>query len=236
MIVIAGNEPFTQGPVAYADAIGRAVDLDITVTTIHCGDRDSGINGSWHSGASIGNGYYHTINHNQAVIDPDTPYDQLISELNNELNTTYISYGIDGKKSLANQRLQDGNALGLSNAAFNSRASVKLSGNYNNRGWDLVDASKEKDFNIGDINRQHLDKRLQDLSDEDLNLEIIAMHNNRQRIQKELMQVVKLRQEWITNYRQTKQKNTASETLGAAIRESLVQLAARKGFRPVAAE
>ena len=36
-IFIAGNEPFTQGPVAYAQACKAAIEKGIIINTIHCG-------------------------------------------------------------------------------------------------------------------------------------------------------------------------------------------------------
>ena len=37
-IFIAGNEPFTQGPVDYKQACGYAIQNGVIVNTIHCGD------------------------------------------------------------------------------------------------------------------------------------------------------------------------------------------------------
>ena len=36
-IFIAGNEPFTQGPVNYAESCKAAITKGIIVNTIHCG-------------------------------------------------------------------------------------------------------------------------------------------------------------------------------------------------------
>ena len=45
LIYIAGNEPFTQGPVNYAVAVKNAIEHGIVVNTIHAGDEASGIAG-----------------------------------------------------------------------------------------------------------------------------------------------------------------------------------------------
>lgn len=52
-IFIAGNEPFTQGPVNYADACKAAIARGIIVNTIHCGSEAEGVNGKWRDGAEL---------------------------------------------------------------------------------------------------------------------------------------------------------------------------------------
>ena len=53
MIFIAGNEPFTQGPVDYRTACKAAIKKGIMVNTIHCGQ---GIPNGWLEGASLADG------------------------------------------------------------------------------------------------------------------------------------------------------------------------------------
>ena len=42
VIFIAGNEPFTQGPVNFRKASARARARGVVVNTIHCGSREEG--------------------------------------------------------------------------------------------------------------------------------------------------------------------------------------------------
>lgn len=54
LVFIAGNEPFNQGNVPYAESIARGLAKGITVNTIHCGnagDRDTAL---WKDGAKKG--------------------------------------------------------------------------------------------------------------------------------------------------------------------------------------
>ena len=71
-IFIAGNEPFTQGPVDYRKSCKAAADGGITVSTIHCGTLDEGIRGEWQNGAKLADGSYMSIDQNQAVADIPT--------------------------------------------------------------------------------------------------------------------------------------------------------------------
>lgn len=91
-IFIAGNEPFTQGPVHYADACKAAITKGIIVNTIHCGDQATGINTKWQDGALLADGSYMVIDQNRAVVSIEAPQDKEIARLGVELNKTYLAY------------------------------------------------------------------------------------------------------------------------------------------------
>src|SRR6478609_9391336 len=63
-VFIAGNEPFTQGPVEYQSACKAAITKGIIVNTIHCGSDADGVNGKWKDGAALADGKYLLIDHN----------------------------------------------------------------------------------------------------------------------------------------------------------------------------
>ena len=67
VIFIAGNEPFTQGPVAPAEACKLAAGKGIIVNTIHCGPDAEGISGGWKNGALLADGSYMVIDQNSAA-------------------------------------------------------------------------------------------------------------------------------------------------------------------------
>src|SRR6185295_20300346 len=58
VIFIAGNEPFTQGPVKYTEACNAAITRGIIVNTIHCGNEVVGVNTRWKDGAELAEGKY----------------------------------------------------------------------------------------------------------------------------------------------------------------------------------
>jgi hypothetical protein len=96
VIFIAGNEPFTQGTVNYADACKAAIEKGIVVNTIHCGSEAEGIRGKWNDGALLAEGSYMWIDHNRAIVQFKAPQDEEIAKLSVELNATYIPYGERG--------------------------------------------------------------------------------------------------------------------------------------------
>ena len=152
-IFIAGNEPFTQGPVNYRDALTLARQHGIAVNTIHAGDHQVGIETGWQSGAQLAGGDYMSIDANQRTVHIIAPQDKRIAELNNQLNSTYVPYGVHGAKKSSRQMAEDEKSANISAGLLAKRARSKSSSFYNNTSWDLVDAIKE-----GKVDEEQLNK------------------------------------------------------------------------------
>ncbi len=142
IVFIAGNEPFTQGPVNYRDAVKQAIGKGIIVNTVFCGNEREGIATGWRDGALLADGRYTFIDSSRQVAAVVAPQDAELARLNEELNATYVGYGARGKKAKARQVMQDKNAEGAGQGAAVQRAVAKSSSNYRNDDWDLVDAAK----------------------------------------------------------------------------------------------
>ncbi|MBM4396013.1 MAG: VWA domain-containing protein [Deltaproteobacteria bacterium] len=140
MVFIAGNEPFTQGPVDFRAAVGRAAAKGIVVNTIHCGSYDEGERTGWGEGARLAGGQYAHIDQNARVAHVAAPQDAEIARLGAELSGTYVAFGKAGKEKKARQEAQDRNAEAAAPAAALSRTAFKASGAYGAGDWDLVDA------------------------------------------------------------------------------------------------
>lgn len=160
LIFIAGNEPFTQGPISYKDAATMAVNKAVTVNTIFCGDYGQGISSYWKDGADLAHGDYMAINHNHATTYVASPYDDKILELNKKLNQTYVAYGSAGSQKMKLQSEQDANAEEYSNANAVSRTVSKSSHLYQNDAWDLVDAQRNKSFKYENLKDSDLPTEL----------------------------------------------------------------------------
>ena len=165
-IFIAGNEPFTQGPVKYTVACKAAITKGIVVNTIHCGSEAEGVAGMWKDAASLSDGRFLLINHNAEVAAIPAPQDKAIAELNSKLNTTYVAYGALGGDGKARQSVQDANAASAPGGAevLAKRALSKASANYSNSTWDLVDRAKEKDFDFAKIKAEELPEEMRKLN------------------------------------------------------------------------
>ena len=231
-IFIAGNEPFTQGPVDYKGACKNAIAKGITVSTIFCGDERQGINGKWQDGAVVADGTFMNIDQNQAVVVVDAPQDKKIAELNEKLNTTYIAFGSaeKQKEALTNQTVQDSNAAKLNTYAFAGRAMAKASNLYVCR-WDLVDACRLGEVKLTELKKEDLPKELQKLTTEELEKHVADKQKEREKIQEEIKELAKKRAEYIAEeQKKLAAANPGANTLDAAVIQSVREQAQRKNY------
>ncbi len=215
LIFIAGNEPFTQGPVSYKDAATDALEKDITINTIFCGDYRQGINTMWKHGADITHGEYSAIDHNRETVHIVTPYDDIILQLNHKLNNTYIHYGSHGAQKRKLQAEQDSNAESYSPANAVSRTVSKSSGFYKNRSWDLVDAVEDESFEIEEVAEEQLPEELRKKSKSELKRYIAEKSEARKDIQQEIQELNKKRVEYIKSNRKKDDTNLEAALLNA---------------------
>lgn len=227
LIFIAGNEPFDQGKLDYKDAATNAKEKDVIVNTIFCGNYKQGINTDWKRGATLTGGEYIAIDHNRQVVHIDTPYDDVIIKLNSKLNKTYISYGALGSVKLEKQLAQDNNAYELEGAVAVKRAVSKSSRLYNNRKWDLVDASEEDTFDISMVDKDELPKELKGKSAAEIAVHIAEKKAERTKVQKEIQEANAKREAYIAKNRKESEKGE----LENAMMEAIKKQAAKKDYR-----
>lgn len=227
LIYIAGNEGFDQGFQAYQEACAKAVNNNVIVNTIFCGERYVGINQLWQDGAMLGKGNYSNINSNQRTVHYNTPYDDQISALNRKLNGTYISYNHAGNVKKEKQVAEDMKAEAQGSAYASKRYLSKGSKVYKNSSWDLVDASKEKEFSLQQIENEALPDSLQNLDEGQLKIKIEELSAERKKLKAELSDMNIKRSQYISSIKDsTGQENP----LEKAIIEGLRKQASLKGF------
>ncbi|RYD20598.1 MAG: VWA domain-containing protein [Verrucomicrobiaceae bacterium] len=229
-IFIAGNEPFTQGPVDPRQACKDALAKHIVVNTIHCGTRDEGIAGSWHDGAALAEGKFMIIDQDKAVAHIDAPQDKRISDLSQQLNKTYIGYGKTWAASAANQSAADKDATANAKAGAEvSRAVTKASANYNNGGWDLVDATREKKVDLAKLPVAELPAELRDLKPEERAAYVEKAARDRAAIQTEILELNKQREAHVAAELK-KQATAGAQTLDEALVETTRSQATALGY------
>ena len=156
MIFIAGNEGFNQGSVPFSSSIAQAIEKDVTVNTIFCGDWNTGTQLRWKEGAVLGKGEYMNLDHNQKSTYVATPYDDEILEWNKKLNNTYVYYGRQGEDKKMAQVQMDEMVQEASIQANVKRSVAKSSSNYRNSTWDLVDAMEDEEAREGFFKSENL--------------------------------------------------------------------------------
>lgn len=143
VVFIAGNEPFTQGPVDYRGVCRDAAERGIIVNTVFCGDSHEGAGTGWANGAALGGGRYLCIDQDQKQVYVPAPQDDEIRRLNEQLNQTYLPYGGGGGRNYERQSAQDSACAGASAESAVQRTLAKSDASvYNNASWDLGDAVK----------------------------------------------------------------------------------------------
>ena len=226
-VFVAGNEPFTQGPVSAVEACRAAMGKGIVVNTIHCGSSQEGVNGGWQQGAMLAEGSYLCIDQDKAVAHIPAPQDGEIVRLSGELNKTYLGYGKQREEKLLNQSLQDSNAAAAAPSAPVDRALTKVSANYDNRRWDLVDAVTKDKIKPGSVKKEDLPEALRALNEADLNAHVAKLAAERTAVQEKIRVLNEARETFLS---QQRKEAGGAETLDTAVAKTIRSQAAKVGF------
>jgi hypothetical protein len=227
MIVIAGNEPFSQGQTDYRDSCREAIERGIIVNTIFCGGYQEGLQSGWKAGADLADGQYLAIDANQTPPPITAPQDVEIARLSDEMNRTYIAYGKDGAGGKARQKEQDLNAAGVSGEVMAQRAAAKSAPQYSNPAWDLVDARKAGAVKLEEMAEAELPLEMKGMSAQQKNDYVAALQGRRETLQKKIAGLHEERERFVKNKRQNQ---AAASTLDAAIIQALRDQATGKNF------
>ncbi len=229
-IFIAGNEPFTQGRVDAHSASKEALTKGIIINTIHCGNRQQGIDGAWHDGAALGGGDFLVIDQDKVVAHIDAPQDKRIGELSLKLNETYLGWGARREVAAEMQKKADSDAAAnAEKGALLQRAITKSSSNYSNAGWDLCDAVREKQVDITKLKDEELPENLRGKTPEELSKAIAEATAKRAEIQEEIKTLNSQREAHIADELK-KQAASGDKSLDQAMIEATRQQASKVGY------
>lgn len=228
-IFIAGNEPFTQGPIAFSHAISAARSKGITVNTIFAGNYQEGLSTGWQQGALLAGGDYMSIDHNHQVSQIATPQDHRITDLNTKLNQTYIPYGHKGQAAAKRQQEQDANSHNLSPATLVQRTKSKASAAYKNSNWDLVDAMKEGEVEVDKLDTKALPAPMKGMSTQEKITYIEEKAEARAALKKEIVQLNQQREAYIRK-EQAKTKKSEAKTISDALSSAIRKEGEKKQF------
>ncbi len=231
LIFIAGNEPFTQGDVPYAESIADGVRKKIRINTIHCGTYQEGVDGKWRDGATLGRGNYNVIDQSEDVRHIVTPFDDEISKLGVEVNTTYLAFGAEGEVAQKRQLEVDSKtATALPDEAARGaslqRSMAKNSANYRNSHWDLVDALKDGKVKLEEMKKEDMPKQLQGLTVVEQAKKVEELRTRRIEINKRVAELSVQREQFLREQK----KGGKDATLGAALLEAIDKQAKEEGW------
>jgi hypothetical protein len=228
-IFIAGNEPFTQGPIDYSQSCRAAIEKGIVINTIHCGNHGTGISTKWQHGALMAEGKYMVIDQDRAVVHFDAPQDKEIARLGEELNKTYVAFGAYGAESQGRQQAQDRNAAAFSNAGSSvQRALTKANANYRNSAWDLVDACKEGKLQIETVKEAELPAEMQKMTVDQRKKHIETQFAERENLRNRINRLNAERSKFVAE--KTKQ-HAVTNTLDVVMTSAIREQAAKRNYK-----
>ena len=229
LIFIAGNEPFTQGPVNYRDACKAAIGKGVIVNTIHCGGDREGVQGKWKDGALLADGTYACINQNRAIVHIEAPQDAEIARLGADLNSTYIAFGTGAAEGRTRQAQQDANAASIAASVSVQRHVSKASAQYRNAGWDLVDALSTAAVSLEEVKDEDLPEEMQGMTLDEKKAFVEARGAQRAEIQARIQQLDQERRKYVAEQRKVLD-HPGENTLDQAIITAVRTQAADRGF------
>jgi hypothetical protein len=232
VIYVVGNETARQGPEQfdYSKTAPAAIAKDIVVNAIYCGNTDyQNATPTWMEIARLADGQYMEIAGEGGGIVLATPFDPELATLNARLNATYLGYGARAETGAANQLAQDSNAAGLGGAVLAERAMAKSAAQYQNAGWDLVDAVKQADFDFAKLKDEELPKELRDLPADQRRAFVDAKARERDDVRKQIQDLATQRNAFVAEEIK-KQGLKGDAAFEEAVKKSIVQQAEKKGF------
>ena len=219
VIFIAGNESFLQGNVSYITACKKAQEKAVIVNTIYCGSRDMGIKENWNLGGECGNGSYTNIDQNAKEEYIPSPYDNMITSLNEKINKTYVYYGEDGEEGYIGMRRFDTIPVHDANdiSKIMQYKVVKADGRFRNDGrWDLVTAYEKDSTGRLKYDKNTLADSLKNKSTEEINKIIKAKAGERNQIRSQMSETARKRDRYIDSVKSRRDK-AAPQTLESEI-------------------
>jgi von Willebrand factor type A domain len=231
LIFVCGNEPVDQDKeVHLKDVAQLAKEKGVVINTIYCNWNRPGEEAGWKQFSADANGKYAMIEHNQRVVQIETPYDKDLLKLNGQLNDTYVAYGRTGEAKKENQAAQDKNAAAAGGASAASRVATKGGALYRNSDWCLVcRAMEQKDFDITKIPENELPEEMKKMKPEERKAFIEKKIAERKKVQDEIAEVGAKRAKYLAE-ESKKNASAADKQLDTALKAIIRDQAADKGI------
>jgi len=229
-IFIAGNEPFTQGPVDFHASCRAAIERGIIVNTIFCGPNAEGTQTGWKDGAVLADGRFMSIDQDLKVVEIPAPQDSEIARLGVDLNKTYLPFGKMGQAGQARQCAQDVNAGAVSPSVLVSRSISKGNAFYCNDSWDLVDAIKNGKCKLDEVKDEDLPPDLRKLDKAGRKVKVDEAARQREQIQAKILKLNNEREHYLAGERK-KRQGAREDSLDRAIVKAIRDQATRHNFK-----
>lgn len=230
ILVLAGNESANQDPELNVFATAKStIARGIIINTLYCGPPTSPEASDWRMIANSADGQFAAIDQNAGLVVVSTPFDKKLAELSGAVNTTYIAYGKGGYAGQQRQMAADSLSYSMGASNFASRAMAKISGQYRNSKWDLLDASTEQNFDLSKVKNEDLPAEMQKMSVDERKNYLEDKKKKRAEIQKQIYELNAQRAKYIQDELKKSGKPT-DKAFDTAMLQALREQAERSGF------
>lgn len=231
-IFIAGNEPFTQGPVDFQESLRLAAARGIFVNTIYCGSMQRGIAEQWKTAADVAGGDYASISQEAQAQYVAAPQDAEISALSAQLSNTQVPMGAGGMRRQSVRSASRVKAIaaspsaGVESGIYNaSPQSAKADAE-----WDAVAAIATGKKKAYELSAPDLPEELRNLPEEERVEKLEAMAKARKELQEKITTLNMERQKYLSEQQKQASKN-APKTLEQAMLDTIHKQGEKKGFK-----
>ena len=231
-IFIAGNEPFTQGPVPFQAAVAAAKAKSIFVNTIYCGSRQQGLAEQWKAGADLAEGDYNNIDQSLVAQQIAAPQDDRIAQLSARLSDTYVSYGSAGKAKMAEKKEMEVSARSAGSAVYATRAAFQAAAApaqaASEASWDAVSAIESGSLRAEEVKSDQLPEEVRKLDKAGQQKYLEQKLAERRKIKEEINALQAQRKAYLAA---EEKKQAGANTLDRAMIDSIRKQATQRGYQ-----
>jgi hypothetical protein len=170
---------------------------------------------------------YFSISHNDKRVEIDTPYDDEIILLGEQLNRTYLNYGLRSKREAKEKNIvkQDANAKGYSKSSYVERNLVKSKKQYANAEIDMVSTYMNDESIIEQIEEKKLPTTFKGKDKKEIKKVLEEKRDERVALQAKIKELEGKRGLFLAT-----QSTSDKKDLGTAIIQSIRKQASDNGF------
>lgn len=233
IVFVCGNEPADQDKEnTLIDVAKLAKEKGVIINTIYCNWGKRGEELSYKAFAHEAGGKFAMIDHNQRVVQIDTPYDKDLLSLNTKLNDTYLSFrNVQAEAKKDNQLKQDANAAGAGGQTIAGRVATKGGALYKNSEWCVVSRCiEDPKFDITKVPEAELPEELKKLKPAERVEYVKKKIAEREKVQKDISTVNEKRSKYLAE-EMKKHAGAAEKQLDTVLKTILREQAATKGIK-----
>ena len=181
--------------VRYHLSVEQATERGIVVNTIQCGEWAETAQ-IWQEIAQLGNGEYASIGQSGDVVVIATPFDEQLAELNRELGTTIVPYGVRAERE-AIAGYQDAAEEAAPAEAADRLRFRAASGRVGGASGDLLDAITAGEIDLESVDEEQLPENLRSMSVEERQAFVAVKQQRRGELQTQINDLLSQRQAFI---------------------------------------